>query len=324
MTCFTPIRGRRMRVTRVNQCGAPVCSTRSFVVSSGFVSIEASPQVDEGEDITVRNAAGEICVSVPACPSMTSVDVTINFCDVDTDLFAIALGREAITDADGNGIGFDICDIPCNEGFALEVWTDVHSKQGVCDPATGAARFGYFVLPWVSNSVLGDFTIEDGAITFSLAGSARSGSGWGRGPYPVQDGAAGPMQLDPPLDPACFGRLLLTEVEPPAALCGAQELPDSACADDITGISAQPDPAEVGVGGTEQLSVFANQSGGGVRDITLDDNTTYTSVDPAIATVDDNGLISGVAEGSTTINIEWVDPDTMTVYNTSVTVNVIT
>lgn len=223
MTCFTPIRGHMMRVTKVNSCGAPVGGDCSQVTSKGFVSVEFSPQTSESDSIEVRNAAGEICVSVPACRSMSSIDVNISFCSVDTDMFALMTGRDPITNPAGENIGFDFGDMPCNEGFALELWTGVHSETA-CDGSTGEARYGYMVLPWISSSTLTDWTVEDGAITFGITGSARSGSGWGEGPYDVQDGTNGPGPLNPPLDPAMFGRMILTTVPPPEDECGCQPL----------------------------------------------------------------------------------------------------
>jgi hypothetical protein len=283
----------------------------------GWVSAEFSPQTDEGEEISVRNAAGEVCVSVPACRTMTSIDVTIEFCSVDTDMFAIMMGRDPLVDENGVGIGFDICDLSCSAGFALEIWTGVHSESG-CGIAGGDAQFGYFVLPWISSATLGDWTVEDGAVSFSITGSARSGSGWGRGPYPVQGGPNGPQQLDPPLDPSCFGRLILTSVEPPVDACGCQEL--TGCDNTITGISVEPCPMTRPQGTTQQLSVFANETDGGVQPVT--NQSDFVSSDPLVASVSAGGLVTMESVGSATITVTWTDPDTAQVHNSDCIVTV--
>lgn len=224
MTCFAPVRGRRMRVTKVNECGVPIYGDCAQVVSKGFTSIEFSPQTDDGEEISVRNAGGELCVSEPACKTMTGIEVTANFCQVDTDIFALMTGEEPVVGPDGRGVGFDIGDIPCNAGSGLEVWTGIHS-QTACGEAGGAAQFGYLVLPWLSAGTLGDFTVEDGAITFSLTATAKSGSGWGVGPHAVQNDADGnPGPLFTPLRTDKFGRMIVTDVAPPEPVCGCQTL----------------------------------------------------------------------------------------------------
>ena len=227
MTCFTPVRGRRMRVTRNNECCAPQEGECSQVVSSGFVSVEFSPQTSEGESIEVRNAAGDICVSIPACTSMTGVEVTLSFCNVDTDMFAIMTGIDPIQDSDtGEGIGFDIADISCDTSFGLEIWTGIHSD--VACGEQGEAKYGYLVLPCLSGGVLNDFTIEDGAITFGVTATARANHGWGAGPYDVQMVNGQPAPLEPPLDADRFGRLIVTTVPPPEPGCGCLplELPE--------------------------------------------------------------------------------------------------
>ena len=70
-------------------------------------------------------------------------------------------------------------------GFALEVWTGSPAAM----PATRTLLVqrdlaGYFVLPNIQGGVLGDFTIENAAITFGVTGgSTKDGNTWGVGPY---------------------------------------------------------------------------------------------------------------------------------------------
>lgn len=224
MTCFAPVRGRRMRVTRTNQCGAPVYGDCAQVVSKGFTSVEFSPQTDEGEEIAVRNASGELCLSEPACQTMTGIEVTINFCQVDTDIFSIVTGEDPVVGPNGQGIGFDIGDIACDIGSSLELWTGIKSDVA-CGQAGGLAQFGYLLLPWLSGGTVGDFTVEDAAVTFSLTATAKNGHGWGVGPYLVQRGAdEQPGPLFTPLPSNKFMRMIVVDVPPPEPVCGCQPL----------------------------------------------------------------------------------------------------
>lgn len=304
MTCFTPVRGRMARITRVNSCGKPICGPCSVVVTKGWISAEFSPQIDDGDDITVTNAAGETCVSVPAKRTMTGIDVTLTFCLVDTDAFAIMTGQDPITNPAGENIGFDFGDVSDDVGFALEIWTGVQSATA-CDGTTGQARYGYFVLPWVSSTALGDWTVENDAVNFVINGTARNNSGWGRGPFDVQDGAGGVAgPLDPPLDPRKFGRLIETTVAPPLDQCGCQEL--TGCDPTVESISVVPATATLPASATQQLTVIANQADGGVQDVTR--TATYTSSDPAVATVDSNGVVTAVGGGTATITASYTPP----------------
>lgn len=310
MSCFTPIRGRMMRATRVDGCGRPVCGPCSQVVSKGFVSIAMSPQVDEGQAINVTNASGETCVNEPACPTMTGIQVTINFCQVDTDLFSFITGRDPIVDDQGVNRGTRFADILCTAGFALEAWTGVAREEG-CDGAQGEAEFGYFPLPWLTGARLGDWTVENGAVTFSIVATARKGSAWGVGPYDVMDWAGGvPGRLFEPIAPDEFGQLLLTRIPPPEAECGCQPL--TGCDTTIVSITADPAETTLVVTATDQITTLAVQQDGGVQDVT--DEATYTTSDPAVATVDANGLVTAVGPGTATITVSYQGfTDTVTV-----------
>lgn len=301
MSCFAPVRGRMARMTRVDGCGRPQCGPCSVVVTKGIVTVEFSPQVDDGEEVNVKNFASETCVYEPACPTMTSIEVTITFCRVDTDAFTFVTGEDPVINDRGDGVGFDFGQIPCTAGFALEVWTGISSQTG-CDGATGTAEYGYQVLPWITSAKLGDWTIEDGPVSFVITGSARSGSGWGKGPYDVQDydgGAAGPLYV--PLAPNKFGRLIRTTIAPPEEQCGCQEL--TGCDDTVTSVQITPDSVDLVETATQQLTVLGVENDGGVQDVT--DGSTFVSSAPAVATVDANGLVTGVSAGTAVITATY-------------------
>jgi len=271
------------------------------VSTKGWISAEFSPQVEDGEAINVTNAAGETCVSEPACPTMTGIEVTLTFCKVDTDLFSFITGRDPVVNDRGEGVGFDIGDIPCTAGFALEIWTGVASSTG-CDGANSGAEYGYLVLPWISSARLGDWTIENSNVTFSITGMARTGSGWGVGPYDVQDyqdGSAGP--LFEPIPPTLFGRLIRTTIAPPEEQCGCQPL--TGCDDTVARIQIDPATATLVETATQALTVLGIENDGGVQDVTA--LATYTSSAPLVATVDTNGVVTGVGPGTATITATY-------------------
>lgn len=283
-----------------------------MATTKGWISAEFSPQVEDGEAINVVNAAGETCVSEPACPTSTGIEVTLTFCQVDTDVFTFVTGQDPLVNDRGDNIGFDIGDIPCAAGFALEIWTGVASAGG-CDGASGSAEYGYQVLPWISGARLGDWTIENANVTFSITGTARNGSGWGVGPYDVQDYAGDVAgRLFTPIAPNKFGRLIRTTIAPPEAVCGCQEL--TGCDDTITGLLVDPAAATIVVTATQQLQAYGTEVDGGVQDVT--DEAVWTTSDPLVATVDANGLVTAVAPGTATItatHLTFTDTSVITV-----------
>ena len=227
--CFSLVRGRVMRVTKLDNCGRPVQSACSTVVSDGFVSVAFTANTEEGETISVTNAAGKVCVRDAACPSFTGYTVELTFCEVDPDLLALVTNQNSVynqktMDAVGFRMNSDISG--CDAGFALEIWSNVPGVA--CDPDNPNAQgaFGYLLVPFLQGGVLGDFTIENDAVSFVVSGAAtKTGSGWGTGPYDVvgdETGAAG--KLAEPIDKGDHVHIEVTEVAPPDPTCGCVAL----------------------------------------------------------------------------------------------------
>jgi hypothetical protein len=225
--CFSLVRGRSMRVTRLDGCGEVVLGPDSSVVSDGFITVGLTAQTDEGTTISVTNAAGDICILDEPCPKFTGYEVGIEFCGVNPALYEILTGQQPVLDgsATPTAIGFrmntgvDACD----SGFALEVWSQV--PTAVCEPGAGV-NYGYFLIPFVRGGIIGDFTIGNDAVNFTLSGAkSKDGSAWGVGPYDV---VKDDTNIDAPLldaiDPKDHLHVQLTTVPPPEPDCDYVEV----------------------------------------------------------------------------------------------------
>ena len=252
---FPLVRGRTMRVTRLDSCGRPDYGDAGQVVSDGYVSVALTTVINEGEEISVTNASGDICVYDPASPSFNGYTVVVTFCEVNPDIFGLQTGQPLETDANGDVVGFRMNeDIkPSDVGFALEVWAGVPGEECSDDPNAQGA-YGYLLLPRLSGGVLGDFTIENAAINFTLTNAAtKSGAGWGTGPFNVVLDALGDEAL---LESAITSgdHLLVryTEMAPPESSGGAVPLLDPTDTD-ITSIVATPTLMDVSVAITPDI-----------------------------------------------------------------------
>lgn len=194
---FPVVRGRMMRVTKVDGCGRPLAGDGNSLVTEGFVSVALSANITDAEEITIQAASGRTCVRDSGQPSFDGYGTELTFCEVEPCLFQMLTGQEPMLDANGNVVGFTMNSKRFSTtGFALEVWTGAPSGDA-CDPsASGTADVaGYFVLPNIQGGVLGDFTIENAAITFAVTGgSTRDGNAWGVGPYQGAFDATDPSQ----------------------------------------------------------------------------------------------------------------------------------
>jgi len=221
---FPLVRGRTMRVTKTDGCCAPAYGPDNMVVTDGFVSVALTANINEPEEIVITNANGKTCVRDAGCPEFQGYSVEITFCEVSPCLFSLVTGQPSVVDAAGDIVGFRMNSSvsACDSGFALEVWMGVPGVA--CSGDAGA--YGYLLLPCLQGGVIGDFTIENAAITFTVTGAnTKDGNGWGSGPYDVvadAGGTAGP--LPSPLDPDDHLYVSFTTVAPPEETDGCVEL----------------------------------------------------------------------------------------------------
>lgn len=222
-TSFAPIRGRIMRVTRLDDCGAPVLGPASTRVSKGFVSVGLTPNYEKGTTITVLNAHGEVAFNEPADPYLSSMGANVKFTGVDPDLVSLITGNQTVVDGAASAVGFRLSGaVPVLGGWALEVWTDL---GGVACATPGAKPYGYSLVPFLRGGQLDNFTLENGAASFAVTSTTRERPLWGTGPYDVVDVSSTPGTVTPgPLLSAVGAKdhyhLQVTTIAPPTETAG--------------------------------------------------------------------------------------------------------
>lgn len=224
--CFTLARGRRLRVTKLDDCGRVVFGDGSQGVSKGFVSVNLTAQTQESDEISVTDADGEIIVVEPAEESLSGYSAEIVFRQVDPELYSLITGQDPYRDASDKAIGFRANTKRKAGRFSLEVWAGV-SGTDVCDDPNAQGEFGYILLPFLKGGIVGDVAIENGVINFTITGArTRDGNYWGVGPYNVMLNGATPAKLPTALDRNDHFLVVPTSYAPPAVLCGTRPVLD--------------------------------------------------------------------------------------------------
>jgi hypothetical protein len=236
---YSLVRGRRMRITRLNGCGVPIDGPASQVVTDGFISVAFTAQTTEAEDVEVTNANGDVCVSDKGRSKFNGYGLEITVCNVQPCLLEMMTGMPVVVDADGEVSGFRMNTKVDTSviGYALELWMGVPGVS--CGTDAQAGSFGYLLIPFVGPGVLGDFTVENAAINFTITGSStKDGNGWGVGPtsYKPVPGAngTGAAQLADALDLNDHLYMTWTSVAPPDVTNGCVALNPP----DLTGVTA--------------------------------------------------------------------------------------
>ncbi len=214
-----------MRASRLDSCCSPVTGTAcDFVTSESFVTLNITAEIEDPDEFIVKLANGKLCINETGCATLKRFNVEINVCNADPDLFEIISGVNTIVDFSGDVVGFTVDqDLGDCGKFALEFWTKVVGDECV-DPLTGAQQYLYWLLPCVSNGRLGDITIENGPLTWTLTAEALPSSVWGVGPYNVVaiDGSNTPGPLLSPIGDKTALLVQFTTIGPPTETCGCQ------------------------------------------------------------------------------------------------------
>lgn len=226
--CFTPVLGKRIRVTRLDECGTvPASGTaNSIAVTNGFISLTLSSEVEDGAEIITKKADGSLCVNEMTASSFKRFTLEMEFCGVDPGLLSLVTNGEAYLDYNGDSAGIVVPEGTIDSKFALEMWSGL--SGAACPTGIDADECsGYLLLPFVQAGVLGDIEVTgEDAITFSMTGAfTKGGNGWGVGPYEVLLDGTTPSVLPEALDPLDHLLLVETCVSPPASQCGLQDMP---------------------------------------------------------------------------------------------------
>jgi len=212
----------------LDSCGAYTFGDAKQVTTGGYISVALTGELDEGESIEVKNAAGDLCIDDQPAPRFKFYTAEITFCDVDPELYALMTGQSVVLDSAGDAVGFRVnSDVSAGDtNFALEVWTGIPADA--CDPGT-TGSWGYLLLPRFQAGQIGDFTIENAAINFSVTGAKTlKGSPWGTGPYLVVNASGVPAVLGSAIGSADHLHVQRTTLAPAITHAGSRPMLDPA------------------------------------------------------------------------------------------------
>lgn len=206
------IRGVVMRVTRLGADGAPlVGGTRGCdsYITTGFIRFQFTPEYSDGDEIEVKNAAGEVCVYYKMPDTLKQASVTLELCDPDPVLTEMLAGGLVLTEDDSSACappGMGATDVVAvgyaaeqqgvqavPNGVAIEVW----ASAIVGGKPANQCPYWHYVFPYCSVRLSGDRALENGALATVFEGRAVGNANFGIGPIidttgivPAVDGEA--------------------------------------------------------------------------------------------------------------------------------------
>jgi hypothetical protein len=226
--CAKMSRGKMLRITKLNECGAIVEGAGSSLVASAFVSGTFTPNYQEVQEISLADANGGICIEDRSPVALRWVDVSLVICTLDPTMINLITGDPLVLDdaASPNTVGFRLdADLTGSANFAMEFWSGIVGQS--CDPS-GFTKYGYWLFPWMRDAQWGEWVIQNDALTITLTARAVYGGDWGVGPYDVRRDAVTPATLEPLLTPIGATQPMHFEISSaplPTPACGAVTLP---------------------------------------------------------------------------------------------------
>lgn len=171
------ITGKTIRLTRLNPDGTLQTGASASYVNPAMISVSMTPEYEDGDEFTQKNAAGETCVTYKAPDTLKRVGLEVAICDPDPAFTEMISGGTLL----GNGKGWAAPAIGIDampNGVAIEVWSQaiVNGKPTPTDP------YYHWVFPYAVMRQGGDRVIENGILATSFQGWSVGNEGFGSGP----------------------------------------------------------------------------------------------------------------------------------------------
>lgn len=175
-SCFGAIQAVATRIASLTATGAPLNTATAGYCTTILTKAEIKPQVEKGEEDTIKNAAGNLCQAFEECDRLKSVDISLEVCSLEPDFMKLLTGgRTFVSAAKTQGWEFPLPTDSCNNGVCLEFWQLAWdgNQQAASNIFAGTTlTYVHWVFPRVLFQV-SDFTIENKFTIFKLDGKAK-------------------------------------------------------------------------------------------------------------------------------------------------------
>ncbi len=217
--CAAPIKGRVIRIVKLDVCGNPVTGTTGMqVVHQAFTQISQDPQYEDGTEFFERTASGAICVNQKDDPVLKRMNLTIDFCSVNVTAMAfMASARELTVGAPTTGFGMAVSEGSPANRYSLEVWQEV-AGSGACS-ASGLQQYIYNAWPNCGSSKFGGYSVELARSTMQIMSETRAVSATASVGWLAKNGSSTWLPAGTTLTGTEHWLWNITTVAPPTAAC---------------------------------------------------------------------------------------------------------
>lgn len=179
--CPKSIKACALRLTRQDECDRALdpLTPNSRILTAGFMELNLNPDMEGGEDITTKNACGDICIRDKDCDRLKGFEVELRLCGIPLPTVEMLIGATLLDDGEGNFVGAamrESKDAACENSKMLEFWSKNAARQ--CS-AEANNLYIHWVLPRTINWELsGGLTFTNGALEVTVTGYAENNTLW--------------------------------------------------------------------------------------------------------------------------------------------------
>jgi hypothetical protein len=181
------IQGVSIRVTRLDAAGNLLNGAGDSYTTSAFMRVSFTPEYEEGDEITEKNANGVVCVTYKSPDTLKRITMELAICEPDPELTSLVSGGLLLrknlgtfASPDNKSIGWaapGVGDDPAGYGVAIEAWSHA-IKNG---KKSSTLPYFHWVFPYVKLRQSGDRVIENGMLATTFEGYGLGNSQFGSG-----------------------------------------------------------------------------------------------------------------------------------------------
>lgn len=175
------VNGVALRVSRLDADGFILPGSNTVYTQKAFMSFQFTPEMEDGEEITEKNADGSICYSSQERSTLKRVTLSLSVCSPDPELEELLLGGTIFKSGD-EVLGYaspQAGEVANPNGIAIEAWSRAMDASG--KPMAGRG-FYHWVFPYGAFAPAGDRVMENGLMANEYEGWAVGNENFGSGP----------------------------------------------------------------------------------------------------------------------------------------------
>lgn len=171
------ITATHLRVTRLGPDGKFLTGEKSSYVTKSFISVSFSPEYEDGDEFTQKNAAGAVCATYKAPDTLKRVNLSIAICNPDPEFSNLVAGGTLLGDGKGWAAP-KVGEEATPDGIAIEVWSRA-IQDGKIDPTSPT---WHWVFPYAQIRESGERVLQNDQLATEFEGWGVGNLGFGTGP----------------------------------------------------------------------------------------------------------------------------------------------